>query len=268
MAEGPSHLDDLTLFLNVFGQEHRIEAQARVGPTRLLELLPLARRLCEAITAIALRRVEARGQASSCRPACGACCRQAVPVAPAEAIRLAEVVEAMPAERREAVERRFAEAVGRLEGAGLLDPGGPGGRARLRSEEPRVREAWREASRRYFRVGVPCPFLEDESCSIYPERPLACREYHVTSPPALCATLGPGLSAAPRPVHMNEVLVEVTNEALGRDDYAIPLVLALEWAGRHRAAFDRSGDGALLAASLIRWLQRADDAAAAEESGG
>ena len=36
-------------------------------------------------------------------------------------------------------------------------------------------------------MGVPCPFLEDESCSIHPERPLVCREYLVTSPAALCA---------------------------------------------------------------------------------
>jgi Fe-S-cluster containining protein len=34
---------------------------------------------------------------------------------------------------------------------------------------------------------MPCPFLEDESCSIHPDRPLVCREYLVTSPAELCA---------------------------------------------------------------------------------
>jgi hypothetical protein len=38
----------------------------------------------------------------------------------------------------------------------------------------------------YFHAGVPCPFLENESCSIHPIRPLSCREYIVTSPPELC----------------------------------------------------------------------------------
>ncbi|MEO8777051.1 MAG: YkgJ family cysteine cluster protein [Rhodanobacter sp.] len=28
----------------------------------------------------------------------------------------------------------------------------------------------------YLRQGVACPFLEQESCSIYDERPLACRK--------------------------------------------------------------------------------------------
>ena len=32
-----------------------------------------------------------------------------------------------------------------------------------------------------------CPFLEEESCSIHPDRPLVCREYLVTSPAELCA---------------------------------------------------------------------------------
>ncbi|HEX2757089.1 MAG TPA: YkgJ family cysteine cluster protein, partial [Thermoanaerobaculia bacterium] len=39
----------------------------------------------------------------------------------------------------------------------------------------------------YFRLGIPCPFLEEESCSIYADRPIVCREYLVTSPAANCA---------------------------------------------------------------------------------
>jgi hypothetical protein len=38
----------------------------------------------------------------------------------------------------------------------------------------------------YFNLVIPCPFLEDNSCSIYAERPLRCREYLVTSPAINC----------------------------------------------------------------------------------
>ena len=41
------------------------------------------------------------GKAISCRKGCGACCRQLVPVSRTEGERLLQVVEAMPAERRE-----------------------------------------------------------------------------------------------------------------------------------------------------------------------
>ena len=112
------------------------------------------------------------GKAISCRKGCGACCRQLVPVSRTEGERLLQVVEAMPAERRETLRARFAAAEAAIEAAGLKERQG-------RSD--------RELSTAYFAMGVPCPFLEDESCSIHPERPLVCREYLVTSPAELCA---------------------------------------------------------------------------------
>ena len=39
----------------------------------------------------------------------------------------------------------------------------------------------------YFRLGIACPFLESESCSIHRDRPLVCREYLVSSPSEHCA---------------------------------------------------------------------------------
>ena len=106
-------------------------------------------------------------QAISCRKGCGACCRQLVPISRTEGEALLALVEAMPKERRKAVRARFAAAEAAIGGAGLAERGG-------RSD--------REMSVAYFALGVPCPFLEEESCSIHPDRPLVCREYLVTSP--------------------------------------------------------------------------------------
>ena len=44
----------------------------------------------------------------------------------------------------------------------------------------------RAVSKTYFSEQIACPFLEDESCSIYPVRPSICREYIVYSPPEYC----------------------------------------------------------------------------------
>ena len=43
-----------------------------------------------------------------------------------------------------------------------------------------------ELAYEYFKHGIACPFLEDESCSIHPDRPMACREYLVSSPAENC----------------------------------------------------------------------------------
>ena len=260
VASEPTRYDDLKLHLRVLDEDHVIEAKARLGPMRLIELLPLARTICEGITAISLARVKAEGRTISCKAGCGACCRQLAPISPAEAVRLAKVVEGMPKGRRRAVKERFAAAVKRMEEAGLLDPQARPGSALIFSTKSDGREAWEDASRRYFKVGVPCPFLEDESCSIYAERPMVCREYLVTTPPSLCASLDPSLQTAPWPVHMSEVFVALMNELLGRDDRSIPLILALAWARDNHAAFDHQGDGEELARALVQSIQDADDA--------
>src|SRR5260370_9472019 len=78
----------------------------------------------------------------------------------------------MPPERRDALSGCFAAAEAAIDRAGLKERG-------ERSD--------RELAVTYFALGIPCPFLEDESCSIHPERPLVCREYLVTSPAELCS---------------------------------------------------------------------------------
>ena len=42
-------------------------------------------------------------------------------------------------------------------------------------------------ARRYLALNLPCPFLDDDACSIYDHRLTPCRQYWVTSKPKLCA---------------------------------------------------------------------------------
>jgi Fe-S-cluster containining protein len=163
------------------------------APTTLEALMPVFQGLANEVARRAAGRAIAGGEAISCRAGCGACCRQAVPVAESEARTIAALVEAMPEPRRTVVRARFEAAEQRLEEAALASRlvDMPDGKAVI------------EVGTRYFDLGVPCPFLEAESCSIHPDRPLRCREYFVTSPAAACAKMVPGtidkvpLSGAP-----------------------------------------------------------------------
>jgi Fe-S-cluster containining protein len=207
------------------------ELRARVavpaGPARQRELLPLARSLADAIVGQAVHAAEEAGTPVSCRAGCGACCRQLVAISEVEARRLREVVESLPEPRRSQVRARFADARRRLDEAGLL--------SRLLTAGQWTPEEYTSLTAAYFALGVACPFLEDESCSIYAERPVTCREYLVTSPAEHCA----------RPtadtVHRLRIPLRVFN-ALARWEVPpsahflerwVPLVLALEWAQAH-----------------------------------
>lgn len=158
-----------------------IEMTVPAGPVAVEDVLPIVQGLSSLFAARATARVEAEGRAVSCRAGCGACCRQLVPVAPAEARALARLVEALPEPRRSRVRDRFDRALETLNALGILE---------WLDQDPASRHA---VGMDYFRAGVACPFLEDEACSIHPDRPLACREYLVTSPPELCAAASHGI---------------------------------------------------------------------------
>src|SRR5262249_39570688 len=93
-------------------------------------------------------------------------------------------------------------------------------------------EAYGPYSVAYFRQGVPCPFLEDESCSIHPHRPLVCREYLVTSAPDACATVGSGRV---RRIPVSPRIWAVLARAASGDGRLVwmPLIESLDYAASH-----------------------------------
>lgn len=78
-------------------------------PIRVADFLPVFQSVSNAIAESAQKREACAGREISCRAGCGACCNQPVPIAPSEAIRLTELVQAMPDERRTRIEQRFKE---------------------------------------------------------------------------------------------------------------------------------------------------------------
>lgn len=215
----------VTAHVDLVLDEQSLHMQLTVpaGPATPGQLLHLLRGLTDAVVDSAVHRSAARGAPVSCRKGCGACCRQLVPIAPSEAHRLRQVVQLMPEPRSSALRDRFEAARSRLADNGMLE--------RLRLPATMVEASRRELGIDYFRLGVACPFLEDESCSIYDERPLACREYLVTSPPEHCAQPSPdNIDCLPIAAHVSRALR--TLEAVQQPQRTpwVPLIIALEWA--------------------------------------
>jgi Fe-S-cluster containining protein len=205
--------------LKIGGQTMPISFTVPAGKCGAEALLPALRQVAGQVIDHAVAAVATEGRRVSCAKGCGACCRQLVPVSPVEARELARVVAAMPPRRAASVRRRFAEARQRIEAAGLGARGNP-------DDDP---AAFGPFSLAYFRQGVPCPFLEDESCSIHRERPLVCREYLVTSMPEACAAIGAGrVRRVPVPLSLWSVLARAASDD-GRLEW-MPLIDALDYA--------------------------------------
>jgi Fe-S-cluster containining protein len=210
--------------------EHTIEASARIPdrPLRVTDLLPILLSFDEAVIGLAASQVERQGKQVPCRAGCAACCRQLTPIGESEAYYLAELVDSMPVERQQVVRERFRKTLAALEERQIL--------ARLRRPwELKALEDRRKIGTEYFALGIPCPFLEEERCSIHPHRPMCCREYLVTSPAVNCRTPGPEtIQKVPLPVKFSEILYTF-GDGVGRQATRwLPLVLALEWVAERK----------------------------------
>src|SRR5260370_34134380 len=222
MADSGQFTATLRLTIGELKVVHPITVPSAAVPAT--EIVPALQGLVNAVVAAA-----ETGKTISCRKGCGACCRQLVPISRTEGERLLQLIEAMPAARREALTRRFDAAAAAIEAAGLKD---------------RSDRTDRELSLAYFALRVPCPFLEDESCSIHAERPLVCREYVVTSPAELCA--GPTQEGV-TPVAVPKVSPAARRLQDDKDDW-FPLALLMDWAHtRPRSTQRRAGP---------EWIQR------------
>lgn len=235
------------LVLRIDGEAVPVSAPPPPSRARLDELLPAQREIGNAAIDHAVRKAAAAGKQVTCAKGCSACCRaQPVPVTPPEAHALLQLVAALPAVRRAEVEARFADREQRLQDAGLAD---------LLLEQPADLDAERARgiAHAYFKLGLVCPFLDDDACSIHPQRPFVCRQYLVTSDPALCAD--PFTNKAdviPMPLHAATAELAISETAYARRQHSVPLTLALAYARRHRGELERRFDAEPL---LRQWLQ-------------
>jgi Fe-S-cluster containining protein len=229
----PSDEDTSAKTINVkvelAGPEWQLQTTMSVPtePIRLKEMLPLFFSFADAVMSAAANGVEQSGEKISCKKGCGACCRQLVPISETEARWIRELVDLLPPQKQAQIRNRFAEARRRLAETGLV-------------EKLLNRESWAEGegwsiAMSYFRLGIPCPFLENEACSIHKDRPIKCREYLVTSPAANCRQPSPNnIRIVDLPFQMWTALARLENASPSKEKiHWVPLILALEWADAH-----------------------------------
>jgi Fe-S-cluster containining protein len=196
-------------------------------PIALKEMLPLFFSFADAVVGSTAESVEQSGEKISCKKGCGACCRQLVPISESEARWIRQLFDGLPPARQNEIRERFAAARRRLAEAGLLEK-------LLHPEDWRKGEGGPIAME-YFHLGIACPFLENEACSIHADRPLKCREYLVTSLAENCRRPnGENIKLVKLPFQMWTAAARLDNRLpSNREIRWLPLILALEWTDAH-----------------------------------
>lgn len=194
-------------------------------------IVPLMRRLGEEAQALEEARGSEAGRARSCQKGCAACCRMLVPLSPPEAFSLREFLRSLPRDQQERIVARLARAKSVLLTHGLWNQLVELAES-SQSPEDDMLEPINQA---YYALRMPCPFLEDDCCSIYDDRPAACRELLVTSPAEQCQDMAKNpVVPIPVPVRIGPVLGLLWGELTNTPPRLIPLPVALDWAEQHQ----------------------------------
>ncbi len=209
--------------LNIAGTLVEVSVTVPTTSVKAKQMLPIFQQLANTIVRVGEKKSIEAGKPIACGPGCGACCRQLVPISVSEAFQLNDLVEAMPEPTRSILKQKFETAVEKTRQAGMHE--------RLLEAKNMTPDQRVELALEYFSLGIACPFLEEESCSIHPDRPVVCREYLVTSDPKYCADpLTKQIEGVTIPAAMSKVLYEIG----GQDETLwIPLFWALDWAKYH-----------------------------------
>lgn len=231
------------------------------GPMRLAELVPTAYELTSILVDRARRREEKAGRQISCQPGCGACCCQMVPLSPPEAFYLADMIDSFDSDRRARVLERFDEIGNKLKDRHMID----------KLLEPEYSdEDVLPIAKEYFELQMPCPFLIDGSCAIHPDRPVACREFNVTSPSAWCADpYSHKIAKVQMPLPLSAPLARLTARLTGSKPRLIPLTLVPVWVAQHADLRERQWPGVALFQQFMSIVgpELSDDEGEGEESG-
>ncbi|MGB6743125.1 MAG: YkgJ family cysteine cluster protein, partial [Terracidiphilus sp.] len=145
-----------------------------------------------------------------------------------------EWLDAQPAERQAVLRERFRQAAAKLEESGIA--------ADIRaSANAQGRDLMHVLGLKYFALGIPCPFLEEERCTIHEIRPLRCREYLVVSPAEHCAhPETKEIVGIKPPVLLSQILARWNVNGDPQPHELILLAMLDEWIAKHPAGEDRA----------------------------
>ncbi len=223
--------------LSINGIPLEMQMTVPAKPVKPQRMLPIFQKMSNSFVEMGISAVEDSGQTISCKKGCTACCYQPIPLAEIEAYNIVELIENLPDPRRAEIKKRFDEACRRFHEIGWFEKLDRCAYLSKKEREKVVLE--------YFYENIACPFLEDEACSIYQARPLACREYLVTSPAENCS------NPSPETVQMIEFQIKsaATLRQIGDSKNLnaivnfLPLILALKWTEIHPDEFpEKTGE--------------------------
>jgi Fe-S-cluster containining protein len=243
--DSSKHVGCIEFSLDIFGSAMDMAIAWTVKTGRLSDLVPVARFLCDSVVESACQSLIEQGDSVSCVKGCSHCCHYLVGVTAAEAFCLYREILEMPDAQQVAIISESINAAQAIAAKGLPDMKAAESDDGLRSE----------LSRWYGELDISCPALRGDVCSMYQQRPLACRQCLATSQPDRCkADSAQAPDPVVLPVSIAKVLMKTADQIQQETSQIIPLALVLPWCDANASQEDLF-DAELLAGTFVKNLQ-------------
>jgi Fe-S-cluster containining protein len=240
------------LKINILGEMLNFRIVIGEGRAKLADIVPLARAICDRITEIVIRRTRSDQCRIPCGKGCSSCCsRHLVPLSVPEALRLKEEIDAAPAYRRELMLMACLREA-RL----ILNHKLPKTLISQTTESSPVETVDLNLLSNWYRsFKSTCPFLNNNACSIYKQRPLACREHFITGSARACKGLRGNAEVLDIPVRLPNVLGQLASELEGTDVEAVILPLAPVWYEENAKRAERSWPAEMIVRRFVEIVE-------------
>ncbi len=209
--------------LDLLGKPIQLDIALSQSRAKLSDIVPLARVLSSKFAIMTLEQIRKDGETIGCCKYCSVCCKYLVPLSIPEAFRLNDEIMALPEQFRQQFTHSFVDAAEKILSKENED---------FDLNESSVNQLQlKQISKWYSALQLSCPLLFDDLCTLYEQRPLACREHIVTGSADLCHLDSAGEPRiAPMPVSILDILGQLTGELLDSQTEAVILPFTLPWA--------------------------------------
>jgi len=248
-ADGTSTL--IGLDLEILDQPLHFCLCAANTQARLADLVEPAWTLSKIITDTVLENIRQRHGRVDCTRGCAACCRSLVPLAVPEILRLTERIHTMANARRRRLHRSFLLGARRI----LKMPCPTEFVQHAAPDSSNCPVEVEAVSTWYRSLRLDCPFLGKRNCTIYQDRPLACREHFVQGSSSACRDGGGTAAVVDIPLRMVDVLVHVTADLEKNEPEAVMMPLLPVWYERNAHRANQSWPAVLMAERLASTVQ-------------
>ncbi len=210
--------------LDIGGKKIPFHIDVTAKNATLADIVPLARKISIKLAVAFSADLREKGHIVPCFKGCCACCSSLIPLSVPEAFRLREELLAMPSDTSNQIMRSCIETAEKI-----LDKAKRNAQLERFSKNGKPRIS--QINKWYGELKLPCPLLSKSLCTLYEQRPLACREHIVTGSSASCQIKSKCRpNVAIMPVSVLESLGQLACELEQTEVEAIMLPLSFAWA--------------------------------------